>query len=258
MNKLYMVFLLLAVLALTACGKGFEVAHVPDGPVPEPKPEKLFVIATATIDVSSYGDLAAYKAKKPSLMNLVIPQAMADVVQASGVISVTYTNPGATAFTVNTGSFMGGAYPTTVGNDLNMGNISVASLDDNSLKVCTGVGAPGNKCNRLYVRVFTLGSNVANTITGIAGLINVDSSPAYGIDVLAGSVLTPVGFNASANAAVVTNAATVFTYTIPVNMNRVKLSDTGAISFPVKADLSNAGSGNYEMRLVVQYALGYI
>lgn len=254
--KWQMFFLLVAVLALTACGKGFEVAHVPDGPSPEPKPEKFFVIATATIDVNSYGNLAAMKAKKPNLLNLLIPQAIAQVAQASGVVSVTYSNPGATAFTINTSGFMAGAYPSVSGNDLNMGSISVASLDDNSLRVCTGVGAPNNKCNRLYIRVFTLGSNVANTITGIAGFINTDAS--YGIDVLAGSVLTPIGYNANSNAASVTNAATVHTYTIPGNMNRVRLSDTGAISFPLKADLSNAGSGNYEMRLVVQYALGYI
>ena len=256
MKSFYIVALLVLMVLVTGCGKGFEVANVPDHPMPEPKPEKLFVIATATIDVNSYGNLAAYKAKKPGLTSLLIPQAIAQVAQASGVVSVTYSNPGATAFTINTSGFMAGAYPSVSGNDLNMGSISVASLDDNSLKVCTGVGAPGNKCNRLYIRVFTLGSNVANTITSIAGFINTDSS--YGIDVLAGSVLTPVGYNANANAAVVTNAATVYTYTIPGNMNRVKLSNTGAISFPLKADLSNAGSGNYEMRLVIQYALGYI
>lgn len=249
--------LLAALLVLTtACGR-FEAVNF-DGPVPEPKPEKYFVIATATIDVNGYGDLAAYKHKKPNLMNLVIPQALADVAQASGVISVTYSNPGATAFTINTSTFMAGAFPSVSGTDLNLGTISVSNLDDNSLKVCTGVGAPGNKCNRLYIRVFTLGSNVANTITGTAGFLNVDASPVYGIDVLAGTVLTPVGFNANANAASVVNAATVTTYTIPNSLNRVRLSNTGAISFPVKADLSNAGNGNYEMRLVVQYALGYI
>jgi hypothetical protein len=40
-------------------------------------------------------------------------------------------------------------------------------------------------------------------------------------------------------------------------MNRVRLSDVVNNAIPIKADLSNAGSGPYEMRLVVQYALGY-
>ncbi len=181
-----------------------------------------------------------------------------DVTQASGVVSVTYSRPGVTSFNMDTSTFMAGSYPQVSGSYLDMGSISISALDDNSLKVCTGVGAPGNKCNRLYIRVFTLGSNISGSITGVSGFINTDSVPAYGIDVLAGTVPTPVGYNANQDAASVVNAATVFTYTISGGLNRVRLTDTGAINFPVKADLSNSGSGNYEMRLVIQYALGYV
>lgn len=247
-------FGMLLCIALAGCGKGFEVAHQPENPAPIDTPVTLFAVSSAVISVNAQGDLLAMN-KKPSLLNLIIPQAMAQA-QANGVISVVYSNPGATTFTLNTSGFMAGSYPQVSGNDLQLGNLSVASLDDNSLKVCTGVGAPGNKCNRLYIRVFTLGSNISNSITGVPGFINTDGG--YGIDVFAGSVATAIGYNASANANTVTNAAQVFQYTIPSNMNRVRLSDTGAISFPVKADLTNAGSGPYEMKLVVQYALGYV
>lgn len=257
-KSMWILLALIAILVLCGCGK-FEVVQHNSPPTPPPVPpmaETLFPIASALVTINSYGDLAALQ-KKPSLMSLILPTAHAQV-QASGVVSVTYSRPSATSFTLSTSSFMSGSYPNVSGDDLNMGNISINSLDDNTLRVCTGVGAPGNKCNRLYIRVFTLGSNIANTITGVPGFINVDATPAYGIDVLAGAVTTPIGFNSNQNATSVVDAATVFTYTIPGNMNRVRLSNTGPITFPMKADLSNAGNGLYEMRLVVQYALGYV
>lgn len=247
MMKLFL--LIGATLTLTACNK--KMTPIVNNTT-TPLPEKLFVIQSAVVDTNAIG---ANYAKRNPLLNLLLPSAIAQA-QGSGVVSVTYSNPSVTSFTLNTSQFMGGAFPTSDGETLQMGNISVATLDDNTLRVCTGVGAPANKCNRLYIRVFTLGSNISGSITNVAGFINTDAS--YGIDVKAGSVTTPIGFNSNSLAASVTNAATVFTYTIPNNLNRVRLTNTGSILFPITADLSNAGNGNYEMRLVVQYALGYV
>lgn len=251
MKKLQYVISILIAAAMTACAPGFQADLKDPGQIVG-EPVRYFPIATAMVNVSSFGDIAAMKQPKKNLMNLVIPMALADVAQGSATINVTYSNPGATAFTINTAS-LGNAI-TVSGTDLNLGTIALASLDDNSLRVCTGVGAPANKCNRLYIRVFTLGTATGG-ITGTAGFINTAGT--YGIPVFAGSVPTALGFNASALAASVTNAATVYTYTIGGGMNRVRLSDLTNTPFPIKADLSNAGSGPYEMNLVVQYALGY-
>lgn len=241
-------------MIVIGCGK-FEV----NPPSKEKMPETLFVVQSAIVSLNSYGEVAFMnrQKEKPTIVGLLLPNAKAQV-QASGVVSVTYSRPGVTSFTLDTTGFMAGSYPSVTGEDLNLGSIAVSALDDNSLRVCTGVGAPSNKCNRLYIRVFTTGSNISNSITGVAGFINTDMTPSYGLPVLAGSVLTPLGFNSNANAPSVTDAANVLTYTIPGNMNRVRLTNTGAINFPVKADITNAGAGNYEMRLVVQYALGYV
>jgi len=244
--------LLLAMVGMIGCAKGFR-ADLVDDSKKDGLPVAYFPIASATINISSYGDLAALTKKKhSSIASLLIPQAIADVTQGSGTVNVVYNNPSATTFTLNTSALANSI--TVSGTDLNLGNISLGSIDDNTLKVCVGVGAPGNKCNRLYIRVFTLGTATGG-ITGTAGFIN--TAGLYGIDVFAGSVPTALGFNASPTAATVTNAATVYTYTIAANKNRVRTSDLSMPAVPIKADLSNAGNGAYEMNLVVQYALGY-
>ena len=251
MNKF---LLLLTTVLLFSCNSHLY-SYTPDHGQVQYDNVTLFPVASAVVNLNAQGVQSAFHKSYP-LLSLLMPKANAQVAQSSGVVSVTYSNPGATSFTISTSAFMAGSYPSVSGTDLNLGTISISNLDDNSLRVCTGVGAPSNKCNRLYIRVFTLGSNIDNTITGVAGFINTSGS--YGVDVFAGSVSTAIGYNASATASTVTNAAQVFSYSIDNGTNRVRLNDTGAISFPVKADLSNAGSGLYEMRLVIQYALGYV
>lgn len=250
------IFLITMLIFAVGCGSNSGGGGSPAAPITPDTPavdnNVYFPIVTATINVTSYGDLAFVKPKRNKMLDLIIPMAYAQA-QGSATISVVYNNPSATAFAVNTAAF--GNALTVVGDELNFGTISVSGLDDNTLNVCTGVGAPGNKCNRLYIRVFTLGTAASGSITGVGGFINTAQS--YGIPVYAGSVTTALGFNPSATAASVTNAATVYTYTIPNNRNRVRLNDLSIPSIPIKADLSNAGSGPYEMNLVVQYALGY-
>lgn len=225
-------------LLLTGCA-GFEA----ELKSPTTDNTTYFPIASATVNVSSYGDLASLKYNK-TFASLIIPQANA-VAQGSATVSVTYNNPSATAFTVNTSSF--GNAITLTGDTLNLGSITLASLNDNTLRVCTGVGAPANKCNRLYIRVFTLGST--------PGFINTDAG--YSIDVFAAGLPSAIGVSPSATAASVPGAATVYTYTIPNGMNRVRLSNLSAPAIPITADVSNAGSGSYSMSVVIQYALGY-
>lgn len=251
-------FALLLCATMVGCGPGFQVQNTPySPPQPEPAPAIVFPVASAVINVTSYGDLAALaKKKKTSIASLLISQAFADVAQGSATVNVTYNNPGVSTFTVNTAS-LGNAI-SAVGNDLNLGTISIGSLDDNTIRICTGVGAPANRCNRLYIKIFTLGTATPG-ITGLAGFINKsDPADAYGLNVFAGTVPTAIGFNANPIAAAVTNAAVVYEYTIPGGTNRVRLSQLTNTPVPIKADLTNAGSGSYEMNLVVQYALGYV
>lgn len=214
------------------------------------EPVAYVPIASATINVVSTNDYAQYsKPKIPWWMG--INRAVASVSQGSATVAVSYSNPSVVSFSINTSAF--GTAMTISGTDLNLGSISIASLDDNTLRVCTGVGAPGNKCNRLYIRVFTLGT-ASGGVTNTSGFINV--SDLYSLPVYAGNVSTEIGYNAAANASIVSNAAVVHTYTIPNGVNRVR--NLVIPSIPIKADLSNAGNGLYEMNLVVQYALGYV
>lgn len=242
--------LLLVCFSVIGCGPGFYV-------VDNPQPSVVFPVASAIINVSSNGDVVKlHNKKKNSIASLLISQAFADIAQGSATVNVTYNNPGVSIFTVNTTSL--GTGITITGNDLNLGTVSIGSLDDNTIRICTGVGAPSNRCNRLYIRVFTLGTATGG-ITNTAGFINTSMlTDVYSLNVFAGSVLTAIGFNSSPTAASVVNAATVYTYTIPGGTNRVRLSNLTNTPIPIKADLTNAGSGSYEMNLVVQYALGYI
>lgn len=258
------VFVSLMLLSLVGCGPGFRPLGSKDGgiivsPVPIVDLTTYFPIGSATISVESDASLASMMVKKKQfkVVDLILPQAHAQVAQGSATVNVVYNNPSSTIFTVDTSSF--GNAITVSGNDLNLGTISVSGLDDNTLRVCTGVGAPANRCNRLHIRVFTLGTAASGTITGIPGFINktVPSDP-YSLDVFAGSVLTPVGFNASALASSVTNAANIYTFTIGNGTNRIRLNQLSIPAIPIKADLSNAGNGSYEMNLVVQYALSYV
>lgn len=241
-------------IAISGCGPNFHLKNLNDLDSPETPvvdPVTYFPVASATITVSSYGQFATYE--RPLMMNLLVPQALAQVGQGSATITVSYNNPSSTVFTVNTSAL--GSSVTTVGDDLNLGSVTVSGLDDNTLRVCTGVGAPQNRCNRLIIRVFTLGTATGG-ITGTAGFINRDGL--YGIDVFAGTVTTPIGFNPSPIAGVVTNAASVYTFSFSNNVNRIRLSQLSIPSIPIKADLTNAGNGQYEMNLVVQYALAYV
>ena len=244
MSKLAM--LLTVFLFTIGCGR-FQA----NGPQFNPAPQTIFPLASAVVSVNSYGDIASFKTK-PKIENLLIKKATASAL-GSAVVSVSYNFASNSTFNLNTANF--GTSITVDGLDLNFGNIQINDLDTNNLRVCAG--APnGGRCNRLYVRVFTLGSNISGSITGIEGFINVSNlQDIYGIPVFAGSVSAPIGFNANQNAPTVTNAATVVNQNIPGSSNRLRLSNVG--NFSVKADLSNAGAGLYEMRLVIQVGLGY-
>lgn len=252
-KHIYLTILTVSLVILSGCAKGFKVIPSEYKEDESPDTNVYFPIASATINVNSYGQMSRFLKQKNPMVSLFLARAIADVPQGSASVNVTYNNPGARSFSINTSSL--GTGITTTGTDLNLGSVTISALDDNTLRVCTGVSAPNNKCNRLYIRVFTLGTATGG-ITGTPGFINTTNG-SYGLDVFAGSVLTPLGSNPSATAASVTNAATVYTYVIPNGSNRNRLSNLSIPSIPIKADLSNAGDGSYEMNLVVQYALGY-
>lgn len=218
--------LVLMVAMMTACGKGGGSQSPPvDVPVSDGSIVRgrayLIVNSDGTID---YYDETAYT--KKFLLNLLISSAYA----ATASVPITYVNAAAVQYTI-TPSF---GSPTLTGDELDLGTIGLATIDDNSLKVC---GAGGNtKCTKAIIRLYTTGTS--------AGFIH--STDGYSVPVLSGG--NEIGLGAA-------NAVIVQQVTIASNKNRLRLSDFPAPTYPVKADMSNAGAGSYSMTLVMEYVL---
>lgn len=196
-------------------------------PVGVPLDDDSVIRGQAVYEVQMSNETAMIK-----LLSSFIPKAYA----ATGTSTVTYVNAASVSFTINVANF--GAQGMT-GNTLNLGNVALASLDDNHLKVC-GVGG-NQKCLKAIIRVYTTGS--------VSGFVNTDDGT-YGAPLYAGTLnpTSPVGLTVS-------NAVQVQVVNIPSNMNRIKLSDFPTPTYAVTSDFSNAGSGTYSMTFVVEYAL---
>jgi len=226
------VFVLLVAL-LTLAGCGSEPPQSSNGsaeslpPVGQPLADDSVIRGRAEFQVSASNDTAFHKFIKE-----LLPYAYA----ATGGYTVTYTNAAAVSFTINVAAFAAAGFS---GDILSLGHVDLASLDDNSLKVC-GVGG-NQKCVKGIIRVYTTGL--------VSGFVNTDDG-SYGAPVYAGSLnpTTAVGLNSA-------GAAQVQVVNIANNKNRLRLSDFSSPQYNVNADFANAGSGNYSMNFVVEYIL---
>lgn len=218
-------FFLLFVVLMAGCGKDASNEGGSNFPVGLPKEDGSVVRGRAEVQVGASQSTAMLK-----LFYKLIPYAYA----ATGTTTVTYTNAERVNFTINTTLFGASGFTSDT---LNLGSISISSIDDNKLKVC---GINGNqKCNLAIIRVYTIGT--------IEGFVN--TADQYGVPVYAGSLnpSMPVGLNSNGSVQVQTVNIS--------NKNRLRLNDFPTPSYEVKSDFSNAGSGDYSMNFVVEYVL---
>lgn len=150
---------------------------------------------------------------------------------SSATTTVTYTNASSTNFSLNVGSFTPGSF---TGNTLSLGSFALATLDDNSLKICNPGG--NTQCTSAIIRTYTTGS--------MAGFVNTAGS--YGAPLFSG--VLSIGLN-------VAGSATLETVAIASNKHRLRLSDFTTTTFPVTSDFSNAGSGGYSSTFTIEYVL---
>lgn len=224
--------LLVALLIVSGCGSnapqgssGFSAGE-PLPPVGEVLPDDSVIRGRAEVQVDASQDTAFHK-----VLKMLMPYAYA----ATGVTTVTYTNAASVSFTINVASLGASGF---TGTTLNLGSVALATIDDNSLKVCNPGG--NTKCTNAYIRVYTTGS--------VAGF--VQQADLYGAPVYAGTLnpSTAVGLLAAGSVQVQAVA-------IAGNKNRLRLSDFPTPTYAVTSDFSNAGAGSYSMNFVVEYVL---
>lgn len=180
---------------------------------------------------------------KPNIMSLILPNAIAysgSTPPSATLTGIAYNNP---ATLVGFSLDLSGLAAGSVTNDLlSYGNLAIAGLDDNNLKVCPSSGQANSgtqKCNKAKIRLYSTTGSADGVLRHTDG---------YDIPVLVAGL--PVGVG-------VANAAYVQSYTIAANKNRLRASDlTGqTANFPVSIDLSNAGAGSYSATIIVEYVL---
>lgn len=221
---------ILAFALMQGCGSSQdESGHgpaIPPGVGPGAQDDGSVVRGVAIVTITNTQETQLTK-----LFGLLMPSAYA----ATGSMVVTYVNAASVSFTINTAAFLAGSF---TGTTLSLGHVDLASLDDNSLKVCNPGG--NTKCTQGIIRVYTTGTT--------AGFVHTVDG--YGAPVYTGSLnpSTALGLN-TAGAVQVQNVA------IAGNKNRLRLSDFPTPDYAVTSDFSNAGSGSYSMTYVVEYAL---
>lgn len=159
---------------------------------------------------------------------------------ANQTATVTYVVSNQSSITIDTNSLI--PVESGDGETLDLGSLTITQLRANKLNIC---GTGNQKCTQAVIRVYT---QELVGYTGISGFVNTDDS--YGADVYFGQTTASelVGLTS-------TNSAIVQSYSIPANDNKIGLSDFPSPTYLGEVDLSNAGSGNYEMMLVVELAL---
>lgn len=244
-------YIILIALLLSGCGSSLETTggYKPGVPQTHNNPDintndVVTVRGRVEISVSNERESLAAKFFRSLFFNTAYA--------ATGATTVTYVNTGVLAFTLNTTNLA--ASPSFTGDTLNLGDVVLSNIDDNTLKVC-GVG--GNvKCTQAIIRAYTITAPAdAYPSTGtVGGFANVsDASDIYGVPVYVGTLNPSTAIPYNSSGAVQTQVVT-----IPVNKKRLKTADFGTVSnrtYPVTADFSNAGTGQYKMRLVIEYIL---
>lgn len=221
---------LLVVLGLISCAPSDnDSSSQLTDPVNQTRADGYVPIGMAIVKVSTDQGFARLQ-KSLSLL----PQAHAVTSQVSYVVAPN------TAFTIDVSKLI----PTMNDTILDIGSLTVTALDANQLRVC---GTNQNqKCSKAVIRIYTQPLQAWPSVEGF-----VNTSYGYGTPVTAGKTTADqvVGLGAA-------NSALVQTYSIPNNLNRVRLNHFPSPTFKVASDFSNGGSGTYNMTLVVELALG--
>lgn len=224
----------LSLLILTACGEGFKaIDNLP--PVGVPQPDGSIVRSRAVIHVNNEEPTYA-KLWKKFYNTLIIPIAYAYTGgNPNATINITYANAENVSFVIDTTNL--GTGMTESGGVLDIGDFEITSLDDNKLKVCS---AP-TKCQQAAIRVYTVGPS-----EGFRNITDGDHfAPVYisGLNPSISVGLTDI------------NSIDIVQRTVPSNDNRLTLDELSQVLFSVSADMANAGAGDYEMDLVIEYVL---
>lgn len=182
--------------------------------------------------------------KDPSIAQKVLDalNPISSAYAATQNVSIVYTAAESATLTLNTA----GVVPTLSGdtNTLDLGIIIATTVRTNKLKIC---GAGGNeKCTSAIIRAYTadvIGSE------GIAGFVN--TTDGYGVPAFIGPVTASDLLGLGLSSPVVLDE-----YVIPSNVNKLTESLFTDLDYVASVDFSNAGSGDYEMTLVIELALG--
>lgn len=230
----YILFSLLSLLVL-ACGSEHPTGkvHKPLNPVGKVDTTNFVPVSRAIVKISNTEEYAYHK-----VMRSCNPIAIAHA--ATTTTNVTYTSSGTGQITIDATNLIANEVDDT----LELGSFTVTQLKTNKLKIC-GVGGD-EQCTVAVIRIYT--QDLVG-FTGISGIVNTTDS--YGVPVYAGksNPLDNVGLSSS-------NAAILQSYTIQASDRRISLSDFPTPTYLLESDFSNAGSGNYEMTLVIELALG--
>ena len=222
MKKLLVLF---SLFVLTACGSGHNSEKLDS--VGVPRNDGYTPVAMASMTITSGSDVA-----------LINKFSLIETAHAA-TTNVSYTLAENVTFTINTANVS----PILTGDTLDIGTISISSLDTNKLKIC---GTNSNqKCGQAVIRIYT---QALVAWPGVDGFVN--TADGYGVPVSAGKTTAnlPVGLGA-------VNSAFVQSYTIPSNDNRLTMADFPSPTYKLASDFSNAGSGSYSMTLVIELAL---
>lgn len=236
---------LVSLLSLAACQNHFKFysTRIPPVMIADPIDDSI-VVSRAVITIQN-GQVISFNRYKPiNLIDLLMPKALAYTgsTPPSATVNITYTNAASSSFSLTSGSISTSPTFSLDGLTLDFGSVSLSNLDDNKLKVCGGIGTQAGvgttKCNTAIVRVYAASGDADGVFCNSADLYCV-----------------PMKVNGSVFGVGAANAQNVLTYNIPASTNRLRKSQLGVTSWPLDADMSNAGTGNYSATIIVEYVL---
>lgn len=216
------------VLSVVGCGKGADSGAKGTSLPPINIVQKnVLVKSRATLKLSTGTPTVGMK-----IMNLLVPQALAAVTQFVSVV-----NSPSSTLALSTLNFNP---PAITNANLDFGSLDVSALFDNNLDLCGDSGT--DHCGTALIRIYTTGE-------AGAGMYNAHDDFGAPITVSQGGViLSTVGLGSD-------NSSVTQAFSIPTTKHVVSLADFGSPSYDIAVDFSNAGAGNYETTIVIEYAL---
>lgn len=217
----------------TGCGTDPSFSSPKDFPQLGTQEDDSVVRGIAVLTVESEQQTAMNKMIEGFKNLFMIPEAKA---VSTATTTVTYNNAASVTFTLNAATFTAGTF---TGNTLSLGSFTITALRDNNLKVCTPGGT--TKCTTAILRVYSTGT--------VTGFVNTTDGT-YGAPIFT-SGLNP------------TTALVLATPGTPIDQingmattkHTVNLADFSTPTHTVTSDFTDAGSGNYSVTFVVEYAL---